>query len=77
MNFAHELLMSFLNLHTNLQTLHGGIFLILQHFATKLGNFANVRNYFGAVVKDFIRLDYNHFQKCWDRCPKYTLVRQM
>ena len=37
----------------NLQTSQAYIFRILQHFATKLGNFTNSNMLFLAVVKDF------------------------
>ena len=37
----------------NSQTLQGYIFLILQHFATKLCNFSNYRMLFNAVVVNF------------------------
>ena len=38
----------------NLQTSQAYIFRILQHFATKLGNFTNFNMLFLAVVKDFV-----------------------
>ncbi len=34
-------------------------FLILQHFATKLGNFTNFKMLFLVVVVDFVLLAYN------------------
>ena len=37
----------------NLQTSQAFIFHVLQHFATKLGNFTNFNMLFLAVVKDF------------------------
>ena len=42
--------------YTNSQTSRGYIFLILQHFVTKPGNFTNFNMLFRAVVKDFVRL---------------------
>ena len=43
-------------MYTNLQTLRGYIFHVLQHFATKLGNSSNFRMLVLTVVKDFVRL---------------------
>ena len=43
-------------IYTNLQTLRGYIFHVLQHFATKLGNSTHFRMLFLTVVKDFVRL---------------------
>ena len=43
-------------MYTNLQTLRGHIFHVLQHFATKLGNSTNFRMLFLTIVKDFVRL---------------------
>ena len=43
-------------MYTNLQTLRGYIFHVLQHFATKLGNATNFRMPFLIVAKDFVRL---------------------
>ena len=40
----------------NVQTSHCYIFLILQHFATKLCNFTNLKMLFLAVVIDFVLL---------------------
>ena len=45
-----------IQIYTNLQTLRGYIFHVLQHFATKLGNSTNFRMLFLTVVKYFVRL---------------------
>ena len=47
-----------IQIYTNLQTLGGYIFHVLQHFATKLGNSTDFRMLFLTVVKDFARLAY-------------------
>ena len=41
-------------MYTNLRTLRGHIFHVLQHFATKLGNSTNLL--FLTIVKDFVHL---------------------
>ena len=51
-----ELFARVIQIHTNLQTLRGYIFHVLQHFATKLDNSTNFRMLFLTVVKDFVRL---------------------
>ena len=38
----------------NLETLHCYIFLILQHFATKLRNFTNFKIFFLTMMVDFV-----------------------
>ena len=43
-------------MYTNLQTLRGYTFHVLQHFATKLGNSTNFRILFLTVAKDFVCL---------------------
>ena len=43
-------------MYTNLQTLQGYTFHVLQHFATKLGNSSNFRMLFLTVAKDFFAL---------------------
>ena len=45
-------------MYTNLPTLRGYIFRVLQHFATKLGNSTNFQMLVLTVVKDFVRLVY-------------------
>ena len=44
-------------IYTNLQILRGYSFFILQHFATRLGNFINFEMFFRTVVKDFVCLN--------------------
>ena len=43
-------------MYTNLQTLRGFIFHVLQHFVTKFGNTTNFWMLFLTAVKDFVRL---------------------
>ena len=45
-----------IQIYTNLQTLRGYIFHVLQYFAIKLDNPSNFRMLFLTVVKDFVRL---------------------
>ena len=51
-NFRH-FVVSVIQKYTNFQTSQAYIFRILQHFATKRGNFTNFNMLFLAVVKDF------------------------
>ena len=38
----------------------------LQHFATKLSNFANCKTFFSAVMKDFVHFASSRFNPSWE-----------
>ena len=42
-----------------------------------LAIFVNFSREFNGFIESMVfQVCYNHFQKCWDKCPKYTLVTQ-
>ena len=61
-------------MYTNLQTLRGYIFHVLQHFATKLNNSTHFRMLVLTVVKDFVRLAWIESLSNTQIVIKYAII---